>query len=305
MEMLLKGDFVVHAPDADAPRCSVAGARAICYLIGTMIDYHLHGNFSGHATGELGEYVEAALEKGFREIGFSDHLPKVVNPDPYHAMLEEHLPRYVDRVLSLQSSYRDRITIKLGIEADYFIGYESETKRLIDSYPFDYVLGALHFLGDWHFTSKQGLARYESEDPAEAFPRYFALLKRMIATGLFDIVAHPDALRRGAFKPVRSMETEHREIARLLRSKGMAIELNTAGIRRGVGSVYPDRGFLAECVAEGIPITLGSDAHTPADVGRDYGAALRLLSDLGVSTIATYEKRRLAEMALDTRLDKA
>ena len=270
-----------------------------------MIDYHLHGNFSGHGKGDLAEYVEAALAKGFTEIGFSDHLPKVVDPDPYHAMLEENLPRYVERVLSLQTAYRDRITIKLGIEADYFLGYESETRRLVEAYPFDYILGALHFLGDWHFTSKQGLGRYEREDPAEAFPKYFELLERMIETGLFDVVAHPDALRRGAFQPVCAMEEEHRRIARLLARRGMAIELNTAGIRRGVGSVYPDPSFLAACVEERVPITLGSDAHAPTDVGRDYEAAFRLLADLGVFEVATYEKRRRGKASLGAWLDKA
>ena len=270
-----------------------------------MIDYHLHGNFCGHATGDLAEYVDAAVAKGFTEIGFSDHLPKVVDPDPYHAMLEKDLPRYVERVLSLQKIYRGRITIKLGIEADYFAGYEDETRRLIDGYPFDYVLGALHFLGDWHFTSKQGLPRYECEDPAEAFPKYFELLERMIGTGLFDVVAHPDALRRGAFHPVRSMEREHRVIALLLKAQGMAIEVNTAGIRRGLGSVYPDPGFLGACVAEGVPITLGSDAHAPADVGRDYASAFRLLGDLGVTEVALFERRRLVSKPLGVWLDKA
>jgi histidinol-phosphatase (PHP family) len=268
-----------------------------------MIDYHLHGNFSGHATGDLIEYVETALAKGFAEIGFSDHLPKVVDPDPYHAMLEKDLPRYVDRVLSLRETYRDRITIKLGIEADYFIGHEAETKRLLETQPFDYVLGALHFLGDWHFTSKQGLSRYASEDAAEAFPRYFDLLARMIETDLFDVIAHPDALRRGAFQPVRSMEREHRRIAGLLAARGMAIEVNTAGIRRGLGAVYPDRGFLAACIAENVPVTIGSDAHTPADVGRDYKAAFELLGDLGIGEVATYERRKLSTAPLGAWLD--
>jgi histidinol-phosphatase (PHP family) len=220
-------------------------------------------------------------------------------------MLEEKLPEYVERVLALQKSYRGRITIKLGIEADYFEGYETETKRLIDAYPFDYVLGAVHFLGDWHFTSKQGLERYDSEDPLEAFPKYFVQLERMIDTGLFDIVAHADALRRGAFQPVRSMEREHRRIARLLKARGMAIEVNTAGVRRGLGSVYPDRGFLEACIAEGIPVTLGSDAHTPADVGRDYDAAFRLLQDMGIKEVALYDGRRLARKPLGAWLDNA
>ncbi len=270
-----------------------------------MIDYHLHGNFSGHGTGDLAEYVEAAVARGFTEIGFSDHLPKVVDPDPYHAMLEENLPRYVERVLELREANRGRIAIKLGIEADFFEGYEAETKRLLESQPFDYVLGALHFLGDWHFTSKEGLARFASEAPVEAFPKYFEKLKRMIKTGLFDIVAHPDALRRGAFQPARSMEKEHREVAQLLAGGGMAIEINTAGIRRGAGSVYPERSFFAACVAEGVPVTVGSDAHSPGDVGKDFKAAFMLLGEFGVSEVATYEKRRLAGAPLGERRDNA
>ena len=85
----------------------------------------------------------------------------------------------------------------------------------------------------------------------------------------------------------------------------MAIEVNTAGIRRGVGSVYPDPDFLAACVAEKVPVTLGSDAHTPADVGRDYEAARTLLAGLGVSEVATYEGRRLVKTPLGAWLDKA
>ena len=270
-----------------------------------MIDYHLHGNFSGHGSGELVEYVEAALARGFSEIGFSDHLPKVVDPDPYHAMLEEDLPRYVETVLSLRRRYRGRITIKLGIEADYFEGHEDATRGLLARFPFDYVLGSIHFLGDWHFTSREGFPRYAEEDPAVAFPLYFELLGRMIETGLFDVVAHPDALRRGEFRPVRSFEREYGAIARLLAGRGMAIELNTGGVRRGRGAPYPDRAFLASCVAARVPVSLGSDAHSPQDVGRDYSEAFKLLDDLGVTGVATYEGRKLVVKPLGARIDKA
>lgn len=270
-----------------------------------MIDYHLHGNFSGHGKGELAEYVDFALARGFLEIGFSDHLPKVVDPDPYHAMLEEDLPRYVDTVMSLRESYRGRIMIKLGIEADYFEGHEEKTRELLGRFPFDYVLGSIHFLGDWHFTSREGLPRYAEEDPATAFPLYFELLGRMITSGLFDVVAHPDALRRGTFHPVRSLEREYAVMARLLAGRGMAIELNTGGVRRGRGAPYPERDLLAVCVASGVPVTLGSDAHAPEDVGRDYDEAFRVLSELGVREVATYERRKLAARPLEARPERA
>jgi histidinol-phosphatase (PHP family) len=85
----------------------------------------------------------------------------------------------------------------------------------------------------------------------------------------------------------------------------MAIEINTGGVRRGCGGPYPDREFLAACVAEGVPVTLGSDAHSPGDVGRDYDAAYRLLADFGIAEVAVYERRRLVSRPIALRLDRA
>ena len=73
----------------------------------------------------------------------------------------------------------------------------------------------------------------------------------------------------------------------------MAIEVNTAGLRRGAGSIYPDRLFLEACGAENVPVTLGSDAHTPADVGRDFRYAFRLLEETGIADLAMFEGRRM------------
>ncbi|MBN1884800.1 MAG: histidinol-phosphatase HisJ family protein [Candidatus Krumholzibacteriota bacterium] len=259
-----------------------------------MIDYHLHGNFCGHGSGTLGEYVEAALGRDLVEIGFSAHLPKVVDPDPYHAMLEEDLPRYVETVLSLRERYRGRISIKLGIEADFFEGHEDATRRLLDAWPFDYVLGSIHFLGDWHFTSREGLPRYETADPEEAFPRYFEQVRRLVDTGLFDILAHPDAIKRERFRPARTPVADYESVAERLACRGMAIEVNTGGLRRRAGSIYPDAAMLAACARRGVPVTLGSDAHSPADVGRDFDEAYRLLAAVGIDETAVFDRRRLA-----------
>ena len=263
-----------------------------------MIDYHMHGNFCGHAEGELEEYVLEALGKGFVEIGFSAHLPKVVDPDPYHAMLENRLPDYVGLIEHLQMKYRGSINIKMGIEADFFPGLEDKSRELLAKYPFDYVLGSLHFLGDWHFSSKAGKDRYDSEDPEEAFPIYFELLADMIRSGLFDVLAHADALRNETFEPGPESTEDYTRLAALLAKHGMAIEVNTAGLRRGAGSIYPDRLFLEACGAENVPVTLGSDAHTPADVGRDFRHAFRLLEETGIENLAIFEGRKMERRPL-------
>lgn len=268
-----------------------------------MIDYHLHGDFCGHGTGDLRDYVLHALKKGIREIGFSAHLPKVTNPDPYHAMLEEDLPRYVEKVSSLAEEYRNDIVIKLGIEADYFKGYEKETNKLVESYPFDYVIGSLHFLGSWHFTSRAGLPRYKEEDPDEAFPAYFDMLEEMILTGIFDIVGHPDALKRRFFNPTIPLEPYYERIARAIREADMAAEVNSAGLRRDAGSIYPSREFLNVLIREGVPLTLGSDAHAPEDVGRDLDAALEAVVDAGGKELAIFNRRKRTALAISVLLN--
>lgn len=256
-----------------------------------MIDYHLHGNFCGHGEGELEEYVISAIARGLVGIGFSAHLPKVKDPDPYHAMLEPRLPEYVALVGELQQKYSGRIDIRLGIEADYFPGLEEATSLLLSSHPFDYVIGAIHFLGDWHFSSKAGLDRYEEMDPREVFPAYFELVKRMIRTGLFDILAHPGSVMRSWFRPVSSMERYYHDIAELLREHGMAIEVNTAGLRRGADSIYPQQAFLEACAAAKVPVTLGSDAHRPSEVGKDFEHAREMIVRAGITGEATWKNR--------------
>jgi histidinol-phosphatase (PHP family) len=175
---------------------------------------------------------------------------------------------------------------------------EDKTRDLLAKYPFDYVLGSLHFLGDWHFSSKAGRERYDSEDPEIAFPLYFDLLADMISSGLFDVLAHADALRRETFEPGPGSSEDYKRLAGLLAKHGMAIEVNTAGLRRGAGSIYPDRRLLEACGALNVPVTLGSDAHTPADVGRDFRYAFRLLEETGIEDLAIFEGRKMERRPL-------
>ncbi|MBN2071050.1 MAG: histidinol-phosphatase HisJ family protein [Candidatus Krumholzibacteriota bacterium] len=278
----------------------LAGARDIVYPAG-MFDYHMHGEFCGHAEGPLEDYVLAAIERNIFEIGFSAHLPLVTAPDPYHAMVEERLPDYVRIVRDLSRKYSGIMTIRLGIEADYFPGLEDKTGRLLQSAPFDYVLGSVHFLGDWHFTSMSGRGKYAEMDPEAVIPAYFGLVGRLINSGLFDILAHPDAIIKEDFRPVAEMTPFYSSIAEMLARAGMSIEVNTAGLRRGAGKIYPDFEFLRKCVEADVPVTLGSDAHRPSDVGRDFDLAFELLAEAGVNSLAVWKNRRMTMRPIDRK----
>ena len=127
-----------------------------------MIDYHIHTKLCGHATGEMEQYVERAIEIGLSEIGFSDHLPFVDSERTGFAMSLSQLPLYVQKVDELREKY-PTITIRLGIEVDYFPHLEKEIEELLAQYPFDYVYGSVHFLDDWVFDSPYALPEWKQQ----------------------------------------------------------------------------------------------------------------------------------------------
>jgi histidinol-phosphatase (PHP family) len=157
-------------------------------------------------------------------------------------------------------------------------------------------MGSIHFLDDWHFTSREGRERYHSEDPDSVFTQYFIMVEKMIETGLFDILAHPDAIRRENFYPSYPLDESYERIASLLKIKGMSLEVNTGGLSRGAGSVYPQFEFIQKCVEAGVPLTVGSDAHSPQEVGRDFDMAEELIASITGGKIAVYSLRKRTEI---------
>ena len=128
-------------------------------------DTHIHTARCGHATGSDGELVEAAIARGLAAIALTDHAPfywlSAERRDPRLAMASEDLPRYVEDVLALKERYRGRIEVLLGVEADYIAGQEEVLVRLLEAYPFDVVLGSVHFLDGWLVDAPTSLARLD------------------------------------------------------------------------------------------------------------------------------------------------
>ena len=140
----------------------------------SLVDYHIHTSRCGHAVGEMAAYVERAIAAGLPEIGFSDHIFLYWLPpdqrDPELAMPEDAFDTYVDDVARLQHRYRE-ITIRLAVEADFIVDHESTLKGILDRYPWDYVLGSVHFIGDWGMDDSRYLARYDAWDIDDYYRR--------------------------------------------------------------------------------------------------------------------------------------
>jgi histidinol-phosphatase (PHP family) len=262
-----------------------------------LVDYHIHTRLCGHAIGEPEDYVAEAMRKGLSEIGFADHMPLLHIRDEQLTMAPDELPRYVEMITDLRSSVSEMV-IRLGIEMDYIPGQMDEIWDAASGIEFDYVYGAVHYIDGWDFGDSRHLSSYRGRDPDEAYVRYFELFCEAAREGGFDIMAHPDLVKKHGITTRLSVEEMYEKAARALREADVAIEINTSGIRKRAVEVYPSLSFLRACSRHGVPVTLGSDAHSPAQVGMDFDVALRLLASAGISEIAAFERRRRTSRAL-------
>lgn len=260
-----------------------------------LVDYHIHTFRCGHAVGTVEEYVKEAKKKGIGEFGFSDHLPLYWLPeesrDPELAMGWSELDLYIREVQQAQQD-NPELAIKLGIEADFIPGHEEDLERILSSLPLDYILGSVHFLDGWAFDDPGQLEKYNHVNINDLYLKYFEHVQQAAASKLFDIIAHPDLIKKFGFKPDLALSGLYLNTVLALKKHDLCIDVNAAGWRYPCGELYPSPEFLTLCYKYGVPITLGSDAHKPEQVGEGIERAVQLLKSIGFRQVATFKQRQ-------------
>jgi histidinol-phosphatase (PHP family) len=257
-------------------------------------DYHIHTYLCRHASGEPRAYVERAIGLGMDELGFADHLPFLAGWTPRHvaaddwAMGIDELDDYVTLVRELQSEYAGDIRVLLGIEADYIEDTLDETARVLSDYPFDYAIGSVHVIGDrFPFDHSAMVERLPEYGIDRIFVESLGLVARAAATGLFDVIGHIDQAKKYGHRPADALvvAAAAEEALCAIAAAGIALELNTCGWRKPAAEAYPAPDLLARAGALGIPVTFGSDAHKPGDVGRGFERAALAARAAGFRTV--------------------
>lgn len=261
-----------------------------------LVDYHVHTARCGHAAGAMERYVERAIEAGLTELGFSDHLymywlaPR--ERDPELGMAEWEHDFYVEDVERCRRRYAGDITIRLSTEADFIPGHEAELESIIRRYDWDYVIGSVHFVDGWGFDDSRYVAGFAEWDIDALYARYFSLVGDSAETGLFDTIGHCDLVKKFGHRASGSLAHEYANLAARFARTGVCVEVNTAGVRKPVGEIYPHPDLLRAMHAAGVPVTLGSDAHAPGEVGSSLLAATELMQEVGYAEFTRFERRR-------------
>jgi histidinol-phosphatase (PHP family) len=258
-----------------------------------FFDYHSHAPWCRHAEGPLEAYAQRALALGLEQLGMSDHLPWPKDEHLDWTMKRSELPDYVAEVRGLQENYKGKLEILLAVEADYVKGQEAETKKLLETAPWDYVIGSVHVLNGWGLDDSKDLSRWEKGDVNQIWMEYFEALAESAATGLFHIIGHCDVAKKFNFRPSQDMRAAMKRVAESFAKAGVIAEINSSGLRKPCKEIYPSLEFLKILRSAGVSITLGSDAHKPEDVGADFQASVKLARDAGYESLQRWDSRGL------------
>jgi histidinol-phosphatase (PHP family) len=246
----------------------------------------MHSIFSdGRSSPE--DYIAPALAAGLSEIGFSEHLTLFKDQEEWN-MNPVNIAPYINNIQALRNRTKD-IKVKTGLEVDFFAGKEKEIHEFLSSFPLDYIIGSVHYLGD--ISVDIGPEFYEGKSIDKLFESYIDSVCDAVESELFDIIGHCDLIRIYGYKPSSDQEHLYRKLARSMKKHDVVFEINTNGRNRPLADFYPDRKYLHIFREENVPVCVNSDAHMPSRVGQHFDEAYELLRDAGFSEMAVFDKR--------------
>lgn len=252
----------------------------------------MHTPLCRHASGEPSELVAHALKLGLEEIGFSDHSPMPQDDFDDWRMMDSELATYVEQVQRVQRDF-PRLTIKLALEVDYLPGYEDWIRDLAARYPWDYFIGSVHYLSPpWAIDNPKQLSQWRQHDLLEVWTAYCERLTMAVESGLFEIIGHADLCKKFCFYPKAEPALLFARFLDAAARRGVAMELNTAGLRKDCKEIYPSLSIVKMACERGVPITFGSDAHAPAEVGLNLAEAVHWAKAAGYTHCCRFTGRR-------------
>lgn len=266
-----------------------------------LMDLHNHCEFSYDSETPMEENVKAAVEKNLKYLSITDHLDLFYPTDKYMDTID--IPGYFEKHYPLQEKYQGKIDLLAGIE----VGIQEETAQvndtIVEEYNFDFVIGSVHALDCVDLYMGQVVSKFKSLE--DFYKYYYEGTQRAVeASQNFDVLGHIDYMDRyigdvNAIPPISNYKEYILPTLESLISRGKGIEINTGGPIRGLPYNHPKREVL-EWYKDlgGKIITIGSDAHTPDQIGEGVVGAMEMLKEIGFETVSIFKKRKQVSIDL-------
>ena len=287
-------------------------------------DIHMHSAFSSDSESSMESMIEGAIEKGVKTICFTEHLDYEYPPEDGKVIFEVDLDAYQKKIKELQDVYRKQIEVLFGIEFGLMPHLADRYEKIAESYDFDFIIGSSHLIpAPWYkedidYIQKYGKAPvsmihgdpyekrfWEDRSVEEICGKYFqTIVDNIAAFKNFDTYAHIDYLIR--YAPRKNENYTYKmykeildEVLKAIIREGLALEINTAGYKYGLGQPNPQTDILSRYrELGGEKITIGADAHKPEHIAYDFKKAEDLLKSLGFKYYTIFRKRQPQKMPL-------
>jgi histidinol-phosphatase (PHP family) len=277
-----------------------------------LIDGHVHLQPHGEKPrvdrARIELYVEHAARNGVDAIVFTEHLFRFnealdllygwwdADPNPAFAAItkaywEDHANlSLAEYVLLIEEAKADGLPVRLGIEMDWIPGRAEDLRRLLAPYAWDCVLGSVHYLGAFGIDMSEFEGEWANRDVASVWSEYADFIEDLAASGLCDVLAHPDVVNVWGHAPPDRSGFDRR-IVETARRNGLALEVNTNGLRKPVAAIYPSAEILHLAREAGVPVTLASDAHYPERIGAWFEQAIAAARAAGHESYVAFAER--------------
>jgi len=282
-----------------------------------VLDYHLHlwphtDRETPLSVDQIADYCGRAEAAGVVEVALTEHLFRFVQADrllggfwnadepsealrrsmadywTFHARAD--LDAYVETALEAKAA---GLPVVLGLEVDYYRDRMDEVATLLAGYPFDVLIGSVHWVGAWRFDDlgdELSMEEWNARSVDSCWDAYTGALEELAASRTCDVLAHPDLIKVTGRRPTSPTEWWDR-IAEAAAKTGTAAELSSAGWRKPVAEQYPAEPLLARLAAHGVPFTTASDAHRLDQVADRADDLRAVLAGVGVDRLQGYRRR--------------
>lgn len=278
-----------------------------------LIDAHTHLQPHGQrppvTRALLERYVARARANGLDGLVITEHLFRFHeaytllagwwedDPNPQlaaaaQAYWQDHVNlRLTDYVALIEAAKSDGLPVYLGLEMDWIPGRVDTLRTLLAPYAWDLVLGSIHWIGAFGFDEEANLPEWDRRSVDDVYAEYGRMLGDLAASGLADVLAHPDVPKVFGHLPHDRAPLHAQIVAAAVRG-GCALEINTNGLRKTLHELYPAQDILIAARRAGVPVTLASDAHTPDRLGQAFDAAIAAARAAGYTGYTRFTRRR-------------
>ena len=257
-----------------------------------LYDSHMHTTHSdGRST--VTEMCESAIAKGVAGITLTDHADMnfYESRDTYNR-IKDAIANY----RQAQLKYEDQLEVMCGVELGEYLYAPENAKRILNLTFYDCILCSVHLVPAARWDKPYNRIIF-SEDGTDEELRdylrlYFDLLSNTVDAFDFDVLAHIACPVRymttkyGRPTNVLEFEAKIREILKKIIDRNIALEWNNAGLRQNeeIFKMYYEMG--------GRLITLGSDAHSTAEMAKGFESVQAYLKSCGFTHYHYFKNRQ-------------